>query len=291
MLIDQVQELVRTHYVFPDVATRIADSLHDLTTDDLDDLDEAALADRITTALQAINGDRHLRVRHYPEGVPPDQDEDEVTAHFDAMAREQGPGITEVRRQTGNAGVLKVGPVILPPAHTGPAAAAAFTLLDGVSRLVIDLRECLGGVPQSVALLVSHLLGDEPVHLLDFVHRDGTAEPSYTTPTVAPMATSAAYLRREASPVRGALPSEGAAVDLPATAPEDYEERSALLERMVAARPDKANPFTDRRARLHRARLILQSLGRDFSQSEPWIDLSQYPNNWPELANKHSAAA
>ena len=186
MLIDQVQELVRTHYVFPDVATRIADSLHDLTTDDLDDLDEAALADRITTALQAINGDRHLRVRHYPEGVPPDQDEDEVTAHFDAMAREQGPGITEVRRQTGNAGVLKVGPVILPPAHTGPAAAAAFTLLDGVSRLVIDLRECLGGVPQSVALLVSHLLGDEPVHLLDFVHRDGTAEPSYTTPTVAP---------------------------------------------------------------------------------------------------------
>ena len=79
-------------------------------------------------------------------------------------------------------------------------------------------------------------------------------------------------------------------VDLPATAPEDYEERSALLERMVAARPDKANPFTDRRARLHRARLILQSLGRTFER-EPQIDLSQYPNNWPELQRPNYKAA
>ncbi len=96
--------------------------------------------------------------------------------------------------------------------------------------------------------------------------------------------------RRDANPVAGTLPSDGAAVDLPARMPETYEERSALLERMVDARPDRANPFTDRKARLHRARLIMQSLETTFDR-EPRIDLSQYPNNWPELRRQYHKAA
>jgi len=105
------------------------------------------------------------------------------------------------------------------------------------------------------------------------------------------MATSAAaYRRRELNPVAGALPSDGAAVDLPAEAPQDYEARNALFERMVDARPDKANPFTDRRQRMKRARLIMQSLGTTFER-EPRIDLSQYPNNWPELRRQYHKAA
>lgn len=183
MLISQVQDLVRTHYVFPDVADRIAAVLDGVT---VDGLDEPVAAKALTTALQSVNGDLHLRVRHYPDGVPPEQDEAEVRAHFAALAREQGPGITDVRRLDGNVGLVRIGPIILTPEYAGPAAAAAFTLLDGASRLVLDLRGCLGGVPESVALLVSHLLGDEPVHLQDLVHRDGRIERSVTTPAVAP---------------------------------------------------------------------------------------------------------
>jgi hypothetical protein len=113
-----------------------------------------------------------------------------------------------------------------------------------------------------------------------------TVEP---TPAYTPMA-SGAFRRRDVAPVVGALPSDGASVDLPARPPENYEARSALLEKMVAAAPDKANPFTDRKQRLHRARLILQSLGTTFDR-EPRIDLSQYPNNWPELARQYHKAA
>lgn len=89
----------------------------------------------------------------------------------------------------------------------------------------------------------------------------------------------------------GAVAHAGASVALPARVPESYAERDALMKRMIAARPDRANPFTDRGARTRRARLILQSLGRDFGQTEPWIDLSQYPNNWPELVPQRPAAA
>jgi hypothetical protein len=118
-------------------------------------------------------------------------------------------------------------------------------------------------------------------------------EPATVTPYAAvPVAAGAplAFRRREPNPVMGALPSNGASVDLPAKLPEDYKDRAALLDRMVNAKPDKANPFSDRRARMHRARLIMQSLGTTFDR-EPWIDLSQYPNNWPELQRQYHKAA
>ena len=105
-----------------------------------------------------------------------------------------------------------------------------------------------------------------------------------------PVAAPTVLRRHDASPVAGALPSDGAAVDLPARLPEGYEERNALFQRMVDARPDKANPFTDRRQRMKRARLIMQSLGVTFDH-EPRIDLSQYPNNWPELRRPYHKAA
>ena len=99
-----------------------------------------AAAAALTVALQSVNGDRHLRVRHYPEGVPPEDDEADVRAWLAEMALQQGPGISEVRRLEGNTGLMTIGPIILSPEHVGPAAAAAFTLLQGVARLVIDLR-------------------------------------------------------------------------------------------------------------------------------------------------------
>jgi hypothetical protein len=116
--------------------------------------------------------------------------------------------------------------------------------------------------------------------------------PIVTEPVVAtiPRPAPVPLRGRDPKPVAGALPSDGAAVDLPATLPETAEARNALFERMVAARPDKANPFTDRRQRAKRARLIMQSLGVTFDH-EPRIDLSQYPNNWPELQRPRYEAA
>lgn len=81
-------------------------------------------------------------------------------------------------------------------------------------------------------------------------------------------------------------PKDGAAVALPAKLPETFEERDALLKRMIAAEPDRANPFRSTKARARRARLILQSLGRKFENVRPRIDLSEYTANWPALARR-----
>lgn len=105
----------------------------------------------------------------------------------------------------------------------------------------------------------------------------------------APVAASATQ-RNATQTTKGSLPADGASVALPARMPESFEERDALLKQMAAAKPDRANPFTNYKARLKRARLILQSLGRKFTKGS-WIDLSQYPNNWPELARNRTLQA
>lgn len=87
------------------------------------------------------------------------------------------------------------------------------------------------------------------------------------------------------------LAHAGAAVSLPRERLATSEERRSLITRLVDASPDRANPFRTRKARLHRAKLIEQSIGRQFPAGKSRIDLSQYPMNWPELAQGHPAAA
>ncbi|NLR69575.1 hypothetical protein HGI47_01625 [Novosphingobium sp. ERN07] len=55
---------------------------------------------------------------------------------------------------------------------------------------------------------------------------------------------------------------------MPTVAPAGAREREALIERMVASAPDASNPFTSRKARRRRARLIMQSMP-DAAMSQP----------------------
>jgi hypothetical protein len=69
---------------------------------------------------------------------------------------------------------------------------------------------------------------------------------------------------------RNGLAASGApaavSYDDSAAVPATMEERSALLRQMAARAPDAANPFRSHKARMHRARLILQA--RDHRQQE-----------------------
>lgn len=117
------------------------------------------------------------------------------------------------------------------------------------------------------------------------------ADPAIAAVTEVPHATVSDIRPARFEQPQGALPNRGAAVALPQVAPTDYDERTALLRRMVEARPDRANPFVHRKARMRRARLILQSLGYDFADRDPLIDLSDYPQNWPLVARRKYATA
>jgi hypothetical protein len=69
--------------------------------------------------------------------------------------------------------------------------------------------------------------------------------------------------------------------------PQTRAERDALLEEMVAAPPDEANPFTSRKGRMRRARMILAA--REYDQKH---DATQ-PFDWRtyEPSTSHPAPA
>lgn len=123
------------------------------------------------------------------------------------------------------------------------------------------------------------------------IQRPIVREPvDHPAPTGAAVTAARPPVAQPAMESHGFLPNQGAAIALPREAPTDFEERTSLLRRMVAARPDRANPFRSPGARLKRARLILASLGRKFESGPPRIDLSDYTSNWPALARYNRTA-
>ena len=182
---------------------------------------------------------------------------------------------------------LAVEPVESSPAGNSDAVWVGLTVIAAIAALVLAIWGFVAIGRRKPVDRKAKAIVERPVVAPAAPQPQPVAQAAVATPpAVAP----------SVSPIRTVAPAPsmahtGAAVALPRTMPATFEERDALMKRMVAARPDRANPFTSPIQRHHRAKLILQSLGTDFSDREPWIDLSQYPQNWPELANRKHAAA
>ncbi|HVF31110.1 MAG TPA: S41 family peptidase, partial [Pyrinomonadaceae bacterium] len=133
-----------------------------------------AFAEKLTSDLQAISKDKHLRVRYYHEVFPNRTDRREPTA----AEIEQGKwfnrrvnfGFEKVERMNGNIGYIDLRGF---NDHEAGAetVAAAMSFVQNAESLIIDLRENGGGSPRMVALISSYLFGDKPVHLNDLYWR------------------------------------------------------------------------------------------------------------------------
>lgn len=171
----QVEEVIRrleAHYVFPDVAAKLAEVLRQrLGEGAYADVDDAEFATLVTTDLQSVNGDKHLRLRHHADPVADDGDAAVNSESFRLEAELESFGIAEVRRLAGNVGYLDT-TMLYPPELAGPAIAAAMTLLAPADALLLDVRRNRGGTPGTSALLQTYLV-DEQVHYLDIYEREG----------------------------------------------------------------------------------------------------------------------
>jgi hypothetical protein len=187
--------LVAERYVFPGLAAEISRFLEDGLAEDRHAAvpDEQALATVLTQDLQSLNGDKHLRLLYSVAGLPGPAgqaehgDEAAELAAMTAYAERTAGGVARAERLEGNVGYLDLRPLLFPPVVAGEAVAAAMTLIAPAEVLLLDLRRCLGGSPDMVAMVCSYLFGDEPVHLMDLIDRpaaDGTAavRQSWTMP-------------------------------------------------------------------------------------------------------------
>ncbi|GAA2878163.1 interphotoreceptor retinoid-binding protein [Actinoplanes cyaneus] len=163
-VVTRVKDLVTEHYVFPEVGHQVAAVLEAARYPD--GVDAAELATRVTEDLQSVNGDRHLRLLHSEEPLRDDHGDDEADlAELTALAARTGGGIGRVERLDDNIALIEITPLFFPPTAAGDPIAAAMTLAAGASALILDVRRCRGGVPETVALFCSYLFGPEPLEL------------------------------------------------------------------------------------------------------------------------------
>jgi hypothetical protein len=168
-IVDDIRDLVRTHYFESVVAAELDGVLADaLAAGRYDVADERALAEIVTADLQSVNGDKHLRLNYHDDELANERSAGDDAEQYAQMARwaaATAHGIAAVQCLAANVGLLTVAPVLFPVAISGWAVTAAMGLLAECGALVIDLRGCLGGEPDQVAWLASYLFGHETVEL------------------------------------------------------------------------------------------------------------------------------
>ncbi len=164
------------YYVFPEKAQAMEKQLRAKSQHgDFDSVTGAEkMAETLTDVLQYESHDKHLEVRYFEKTVPelpPGQDQsEEEKAEELAHQTRLNFGVETVGRLQFNIGYIDLHAFGRPQQAAGRIA-AAMALLADTKALIIDLRQCGGGDPDTVMLLASYLY-DKPTHLNDIYWRD-----------------------------------------------------------------------------------------------------------------------
>jgi hypothetical protein len=162
-VVDTLAERIDRLYVFPDKARDIARSLRRrLAAREYDRITSAqVLSDSLTSHIQAVNHDLHLRVSYRHEPVPRMQEngpppEAEIQ-RMRQMGRRTNYGFERVERLAGNVGYLDLRQ-FAGWSEAQPTAVAAMNFLANTDAVIVDLRRNGGGSPEMIATLLTYLV-------------------------------------------------------------------------------------------------------------------------------------
>jgi hypothetical protein len=175
-LVTQLTAALDQHYVFPDKARKLGQAVRaHLAHGDYDKLTTGErFARAITADLAAIVHDKHLEVRYDDAPSPPPASAGAAGGDPDETAEQRylNFGVFDVRRLRFNLGYLNFKVFGRPTTLAADKLAAAMRLVADTAGLVVDLRECEGGDPDTVTIAESYLVPAR-THLLDMYTRDG----------------------------------------------------------------------------------------------------------------------
>jgi C-terminal processing protease CtpA/Prc len=174
-LVEKAVELPCDRYIFADKAQEAGAAIRErLAAGEYDDLDEAALGERLTAELFEFCQDKHLRVRVRDESLRAALTESELEAAMREQQRLANYGIARVERLDGNVGYLDVR-LVTRAAIGGRAIAAAMELVSQTHALIVDLRRNRGGSPDGAIFWTSYFFPDGDTHL-NSIYDGGTRD-------------------------------------------------------------------------------------------------------------------
>lgn len=176
--INKISKLLNDNYIFPETAKKMGDFIKTkITTGGYGAIeDPMKFADELTSDLQSISNDKHLRVRFSPDdakrlldqeknGSNPDDEK-----HFNEMLKKDNYGFKKVERLSGNIGYVDFRNFASPD-YAKETIANVMGFLENTDAIIFDLRLNGGGDPAGVQLISSYLFGPTPVHLNDLYFR------------------------------------------------------------------------------------------------------------------------
>jgi len=165
--VEKIVELINQHYVFPDIAKQsgehVAEKLKNGNFDEITNPNQ--FAQQLTTELQNINHDKHMRVRvRLPEHVK--QENEDPSARRKRMEerfRRSNYGFKKLEILDGNIGYMDYRGFI-PKRLSEKTAVGAMKFLANSDAVIIDVRKNGGGDPEMVQLICSYFF-EKKVHL------------------------------------------------------------------------------------------------------------------------------
>lgn len=180
---------LNAQYVFPDVAVHIEQVIQaHLTADAYDRINSSKVfADTITSQLQRISHDKHLRLFYQNKPVPFSGSESRASEQvaLEQYGRQINFGFGKPERLMGNIGYLRIDE-FMPIELAAQTADNAMMYLSQTNALILDLRHNRGGEPAMVAYLASYFFGPDSVHLNDIVSQRGKTIQAFWTRSQVP---------------------------------------------------------------------------------------------------------
>jgi hypothetical protein len=180
-VLDVATSNLKQHYVYPDRAQKIAETLlankkrgeYDAITDG------DIFAHQLTKQMRDVSHDMHLELVYSQDPLPPqpteEQTPEEVARYREAM-KQMNCAFEKVETLPHNIGYLKLN--FFPDRSVcEQTAIAAMASLNHSDALIVDLRDNHGGMPNMVALMASYLF-DHPEYFYN--PRENTTQESWT---------------------------------------------------------------------------------------------------------------
>jgi len=179
IVIDSINSLLNKIYVFPETAKTMSDLLSaNIKKGNYSTITDAVVfSERLTSDLQSVSKDKHIRVRLNPEYIKQvkesqskSTDSNEMPSAMLEQLKMRNYGFKEIKILDGNIGYIDLRN-FESPKFAGETAVAAMNFVSNCNALIIDLRRNGGGSPEMIQLITSYLFGAEPVHLNNFYFR------------------------------------------------------------------------------------------------------------------------